>query len=94
MKPGDAKKDCAGAPDTPSCAMAARQRLYQDRLLDAAVERGKPVTAYLKNGVHIRGKVVEHDTFTILLETEKNLTLVYKHSITSVFPARLQGARK
>ena len=68
-------------------------RLYQDRLLDHAVQKRKSVTLYLKNGVHIKGRVVDHDTFTVLLETEKNTTLIYKHSVTSLFPARLHTPR-
>jgi host factor-I protein len=68
-------------------------RLYQDRLLDHAVQKMKNITMYLKNGVHIKGRVLAHDTFTILVETEKNKTLVYKHSVTSVFPARLYTPR-
>lgn len=71
-------------------------RLYQDRLLDHSVQKMKNVTVYLKNGVHIKGRVLAHDTFTILIETDRNRTLVYKHSVTSLFPARLQqpGTRR
>ncbi len=68
-------------------------RLYQDRLLDHSVQKMKNVTVYLKNGVHIKGRVLAHDTFTILIETDRNRTLVYKHSVTSLFPARLQQPR-
>ena len=68
-----------------------RQQAQQDRILDFAAQKGRALTIYLKNGVHIRGRVMAHDTFTILLETEKNRTLIYKHSTTSLFPARLPG---
>ena len=68
-------------------------RLYQDRLLDNAMQKSKSITVYLKNGVHIKGRVLSHDTFTVLIETEKNNTLIYKHSVTSLFPARLPGPR-
>jgi host factor-I protein len=74
--------------------MPQAHKLHQDRLLDMAMERDKPITAFLKNGVQVKGRVRAHDTFTILLETEKNITLVYKHSITSVFPARISAGRK
>ncbi|MCB1307960.1 MAG: RNA chaperone Hfq [Leptospiraceae bacterium] len=67
----------------------APQRVYQDRILETATKRNRPITVYLKNGVHIKGRVLAHDMFTILLETDKNKTLVYKHSATSIFPARM-----
>ena len=45
---------------------------------------GKPVTVYLKNGVHFSGKVRAHDNHTLLLVMENSYTMVYKHIVTSL----------
>ncbi|MBX7057807.1 MAG: RNA chaperone Hfq [Leptospirales bacterium] len=74
--------------------MSEVRKLHQERLLDQAMEKSRPVTAFLKNGVQVKGKVLAHDNFTILLDTERNLTLVYKHSITSLFPVRFAAPRR
>lgn len=74
--------------------MTEVRKLHQDRLLDTAMETERPVTVFLKNGVQVKGRVRAYDSFTILLDTEKNLTLVYKHSVTSLFPVRFSAARK
>lgn len=68
-------------------------RIHQDKILEEARLRGRPLTMYLKNGVHIKGLIKMHDNFTVLINSEKNQTLVYKHSITSIFPARLHNPR-
>ncbi|MCR9143315.1 MAG: RNA chaperone Hfq [bacterium] len=83
----------AGLALLPDMPQTGANRLYQDRLLDTAMQKAKSITVYLKNGVHIKGRIVAHDTFTVLIETEKNNTLVYKHSVTSLFPARLHPPR-
>ena len=67
----------------------AKARNYQDQILDEAMSKGKPVSIFLAKGVRMEGRVKMHDTFTILLETEKEQVLIYKRAITSLFPARL-----
>ncbi|MBE7438886.1 MAG: RNA chaperone Hfq [Spirochaetales bacterium] len=61
----------------------------QDVILATAIERQKPLTFFLRNGVHVKGKVIGHDAFTVLVETDKHQSLVFKHSITSIQPAHL-----
>lgn len=56
----------------------------QDTVIDQAIEKSKGVTVFLRNGVHLSGKVIAHDPYTILMETDKNRTLVYKHTVTSI----------
>lgn len=67
----------------------ARFKANQDQIINQAIKKQRMLTIYLKNGVHIKGRVLAHDSYTILLDNEKHKSLVYKHSITSIFPARL-----
>ncbi len=68
---------------------APRFKANQDQIINQAIKKGRMLTVYLKNGVHIKGRVLAHDSYTILMDNEKHKSLVYKHSITSIFPARL-----
>ncbi|MEQ8352602.1 MAG: RNA chaperone Hfq [Leptospiraceae bacterium] len=70
-------------------AMSARQhRSDQDQIIEKAISRASRLTLYLKNGVPVRGKVLAHDSHTVYVVTDKSPTLVFKHSISSVFPVR------
>ncbi len=69
------------------------ERANQDQLLEYAIENSKILTFFLRSGVPIKGRVVAHDLHTVLIKTEKNQTLAYKHSITSIFPARFAAPR-
>ena len=61
----------------------------QDTFLNQARKENIGVTIYLVNGVQLRGIVRGFDSFTVLLDSPgKPTQLVYKHSITSVVPAR------
>jgi len=74
--------------------MGARsERANQDELLENAIRKSRSITIFLKNGVPLRGRVLAHDPYTVLMETERNQTLIYKHSITSIFPARFFPSR-
>ena len=61
----------------------------QDTFLNQARKENIAVTIYLVNGVQLRGFVRGFDSFTVLLDSPgKSTQLVYKHSITSIVPAR------
>ena len=69
--------------------MSARQhRSDQDQIIEKAISKASRLTLYLKNGVPVRGKVLAHDSHTVYVVTDKSPTLVFKHSISSVFPVR------
>lgn len=68
--------------------------VIQDEVFQAALESGRPVSLFLKTGVPVRGKIVAHDPFTLLLEQEDKNIMVYKHSITSVLGARKPRKQK
>ncbi|MBI3394239.1 MAG: RNA chaperone Hfq [Spirochaetia bacterium] len=67
--------------------MTEQHRAYQDQILDFAIQQSKNMSIFLKSGVPIKGRVMAHDAYTILMKTEHNHTLIYKHSISSLFPA-------
>ncbi len=71
--------------------MAGRLDRNQDQVIENAMEGDRRLTVFLKNGVPMRGKILAHDSYTIFMETEKAQALVYKHSVTSLRPARLKG---
>ena len=67
--------------------MAATQ--LQDGYLTEIKRQRVPVTVYLVNGFQLRGTVKGFDPFTIVLEFEHRLHLVYKHAVSTISP---QGA--
>lgn len=49
---------------------------------------GKPITAFLINGITLTGKLRQFDQFTLLLEDPEGLnSLIFKHAITTVTAA-------
>lgn len=70
--------------------MSSVARNYQNQLLDDACQNKKLVSIFLHNGVKIDGNVISHDIYTVLIQSKGEHTLVYKHSITTIFPAFLQ----
>ena len=63
-------------------------RATQDRIIEEAIQESRLLTFFLKSGVSIKGTVVAHDSYTVFLLNGKDQTLIYKHFVTSVFPAR------
>ena len=62
-------------------------RAYQDQILDHAIVQARGISIYLKSGVPMKGKVLAHDSYTILMKTDTSHALIYKHSVSSLFPA-------
>ncbi|MBI2266006.1 MAG: RNA chaperone Hfq [Armatimonadetes bacterium] len=60
----------------------------QDIFLHQIKKENVPVTIYLVNGVQLRGSVRGYDNFTVFLEFEGKVQLVYKHAVTTISPAR------
>ena len=46
------------------------------------------MTLYLVNGVMLQGQVAAFDQFSLLLQRESQLQLVYKHVISTLQPAQ------
>ena len=58
----------------------------QDVFLAAAAKEKAPMTLFLVNGVMLQGHVVGFDQFSVLLERDGQLQLVYKHAISTFQP--------
>ena len=58
----------------------------QDIFLSAAAKERASMTLFLVNGVMLQGHVVGFDQFSILLERDEQLQLVYKHAISTFQP--------
>lgn len=68
--------------------MSRGQANLQDALLNRIRRENVPVTVYLINGVQLRGYVKGFDSFTVLLENEGKQSMIYKHAVSTVSPAR------
>ena len=59
----------------------------QEQYLDQARRERAGLTVFLMNGFQMRGVVMGHDQFTVVLECEGKQELVYKHAISTIIPA-------
>jgi host factor-I protein len=60
----------------------------QDTFLNRLRKEGIRVNIYLTKGTKLEGKINFFDTFTILLESNKGQTLIYKSEIASIVPEK------
>jgi host factor-I protein len=58
----------------------------QDAYLAEVCKQDIAVTVYLMNGFQLRGTVKGYDAFTIVLEYEHRLHLIYKHAVSTISP--------
>ncbi|MBB3763782.1 host factor-I protein [Sphingomicrobium lutaoense] len=56
----------------------------QDGFLDRHVDVG--MTVFLTNGVLLKGRLVAHDAFSLLLETGEGPQLLFKHAVSTLQP--------
>ena len=61
-------------------------RDFQDHLLSKMIQRGQVATIYLRNRMSLRGRVLEFDSYVLLLEPSDGgpTHMVYKSAIVSV----------
>ncbi len=60
----------------------------QDAYLNAIRRQVTPVTVYLVNGFQLKGIVRGFDSFTVILEVDGRLDMIYKHAMSTVSPLR------
>lgn len=61
----------------------------QDIFLNNARKNKINLTVHLLNGFQIKGFVKGFDNFTVILECDdKNMMLIYKHSISTITPEK------
>jgi len=58
----------------------------QDAYLAEVKRLASTVTVYLVNGFQLRGTVRGYDAFTIVLEYEHRMHLIYKHAVSTISP--------
>lgn len=58
----------------------------QDTILNHVRKQNIRVRIYLMNGVQMKGHVIGFDDFTILLEVENDLKVIYKHAVSTIEP--------
>lgn len=60
----------------------------QNTFLNDVRKNHVPVTVFLTNGFQLRGLIKAFDNFTVLLESEGQQHLIYKHAISTFVPAK------
>lgn len=65
---------------------AAGRTQLQDTYLAEVKRQGVAVTVFLVNGFQLRGTVWGYDTFTVVLEYEHRMHLIYKHAVSTISP--------
>lgn len=68
--------------------MTKPQVNLQDAFLNQVRKENMGVVIYLISGAQIKGMVRGFDQFTVVLESQGRLQLVYKHAIASVVPMK------
>ena len=69
----------------------ATQRDIQESFFDSVLRERSEVLVYLINGIKLRGRIKRYDRFTLVLESEGQEQLIFKHAVSTVGPA---GARE
>ncbi|MCS6860747.1 MAG: RNA chaperone Hfq [Abditibacteriales bacterium] len=71
--------------------MASSPGNLQDNFLNGIRKENVGVVIYLTNGSQLRGNIKAFDNFTLLLESNGKLQLVYKHAVSTISPVRSPG---
>lgn len=58
----------------------------QDVFLNKARKENIGITVFLINGYQIKGVVKGFDNYTIVLESQDQQQLIYKHAISTIIP--------
>jgi len=56
----------------------------QESFLNVALAAGKHVTVHLLNGLKVSGSVRSFDKYSIVLETNTQEQLIFKHSVSAL----------
>jgi len=73
--------------DTPEIhGRGGGSQTLQDVFLSAAASEQQNMSVYLTNGVMLQGKVTAHGHFSLLLERNGQVQLVYKHAVSTLQP--------
>jgi host factor-I protein len=64
----------------------------QDSFLNSARKDRVAVTIYLLSGVKLNGRIRSFDKFSVILESNHQEQLIFKHAISTVVLTRAAGA--
>ena len=64
----------------------------QDGFLNSARKERLPVTIYLMSGVKLTGRIRSFDRFSLILESNHQEQLIFKHAISTVVVTRAVAA--
>ncbi len=65
----------------------------QDSFLNTARKDKAVITIYLLSGVKLSGRIRSFDKYSVVLETNNQEQLIFKHAISTVVMARQHGER-
>ena len=60
------------------------QQNIQDSFLNAARKEKSPITIYLLSGVKLTGRIRSFDKYSVVLDTNNQEQLIFKHAISTV----------
>ena len=63
----------------------------QDTFLNAARKERSSITLYLMSGVKLTGRIRSFDKYSVVLETNNQEQLIFKHAISTVAVGRAHG---
>src|SRR5882672_2096926 len=64
----------------------------QDSFLNAARKEKHPITIYLLSGVKLTGRIRSFDKYSVVMESNSQEQLIFKHAISTVVISRLHAA--
>jgi len=64
----------------------------QDTFLNAARKERSSITLYLMSGVKLTGRIRSFDKYSVVLETNNQEQLIFKHAISTVTTAKMASA--
>jgi host factor-I protein len=63
----------------------------QDTFLNTARKERSSITIYLMSGVKLTGRIRSFDKYSLVLETNNQEQLIFKHAISTVAVGRIHG---
>ena len=65
------------------------QQNIQDSFLNAARKEKAPITIYLLSGVKLTGRIRSFDKYSVVLDTNNQEQLIFKHAISTVVTQKI-----
>lgn len=59
---------------------------YQVAILNELCQNQIPCTLFLMNGFQMRGILVAHDNFVLIVEVDGRQQMIYKHAVSTLCP--------